>query len=352
MSVPNIQISSLTRIQRRRTLPVPGQVLVRQGQPVEVKTAIAEAVLEPKHILLDIANSLGISKHKADDLIQRTSGERINKGDLIAGPVGVLQRVVRAPQNGEIVMVGEGQVLIEVKQPAQQIYAGMPGTVVNLIPDRGAVVETIGAVVQGFWGNRHSAYGLIQSKVTSPDDVLSPDQLDMSQRGAILLGGHCDDPQVFQKATEIPLRGLILTSMASSLLPLARKKSFPILVLEGFGRRSLNIMSYNVLTTNKEREVAVNAEPFNPSEGTRPEVVIPLKADEDRLGESPIGEDIAPGKKVRVIRAPHAGRIATVERIFQEPVELPSGIHADVALVSFEKDQQATVPIANMEVIL
>ncbi len=352
MVAPNVQISSLNRIQRRRTLPVPGQVLVRQGQPVEVKTAVAETVLEPKHILLNIAHSLGVSDQKADELIQRTSGERINKDDLIAGPVGVLRRVVRAPQSGEIVMVGDGQVLIEVNQPAYQVHAGMPGTVVELIPNRGAVVETIGAVVQGFWGNRHSAFGLIQSKLTSPDDVLSPDQLDMSQRGAILLGGHCDDAQIFRKATEIPLRGLILTSMASSLLPLARKKSFPILVLEGFGRRSLNIMSYNVLTTNKEREVAVNAQAFDPTTGIRPEVVIPLKADEDRVGESPVGEEIAPGKKIRVIRAPHAGRIATIERIFQEPIQLSSGLHAEVALVSFENDQQATVPLANMEVIV
>ena len=352
MAVPSVQISSLTRIQRRRTLPVPGQVLVRQGQPVEVKTAVAEAVLEPKHILLNIASALGISNEKADELIQRTTGERINKDDLIAGPVGVMRRVVRAPQNGEIVMVGDGQVLIEVKQPAYQIHAAIPGTVVELIPNRGAVVETIGAVVQGVWGNRHSAFGLIQSKLSSPDDVLSSDQLDMSQRGAILLGGHCADPRVFQKATEIPLRGLILTSMASSLLPLARKKNFPILVLEGFGRRSLNIMSYNVLTTNKEREIAINAEPFDHATGARPEVVIPLKADEDRVGESPIGEEIAPGTKIRVIRPPHAGRIATIERLFQEPIQLPSGLHADVALVSFENDQQATVPIANMEVIV
>lgn len=352
MLAPSIQISPLTKIRRQRVLPIPGLVLVRQGQPVEVKTAVAEAELEPKHILLHIDKALHVSSQKADQLIQRSIGEFVNQDDLIAGPVGIMRRVVRAPQDGEIVMAGEGQVLIKINQPAYELRAGMPGTVTDLVPGRGAVIETVGALVQGVWGNGHSTFGLIQSKLNAPDDELAVDHLDMSQRGAILLGGHCANAQIFQKATEIPLRGLVLVSMASALIPLAKKRSLPILVLEGFGRKALNTMSYNVLTTNKEREIAVNAEPTDHTTGDRPEVVIPLKAAEENVDEGPTSQDLAPGTKIRVVRAPHTGKIATIETIFTGPVKLPSGLHVPAALVRFENDHQASVPIANMEVVI
>ena len=94
MIAPSLQISPLTTIRRQRVLPVPGQVLVRQGQPVEVKTPIAEAIVEPKHILLDIAKALRVSSQKADELLQREAGEKVERDDLLAGPVGLMRRVV------------------------------------------------------------------------------------------------------------------------------------------------------------------------------------------------------------------------------------------------------------------
>jgi len=349
MLAPVIQISPLAKIRRHRELPAPGKVVVRQGQKVEALDIIAETILAPEHIMLNIARSLNVTTEKADELIQRAAGETINKGDLIAGPVGLAKRVVRAPRSGRIVVAGDGLVLMQVNSTPYEVHAGMPGAVTDLIPDRGAVVEATGALVQGVWGNAQTEFGLMQVKMKSPDDQLTTDHLDVSQRGSIILGGYCGDGRVFQKAAEIPLRGLILTSMDSALIPFAQKAPFPILVLEGFGFHPLNAISYNVLVTNNGREISLNAEALDHYKGIRPEIVIPLGASREPEDSSLSVEDFAPGHKIHLVRAPHAGKTGTIASLFHEPIRFPSGIRALGADIILSNDQHVTVPLANLE---
>jgi len=349
MLAPVIQISPVTKIRRHRELPVPGKIIVRQGQKVEALDIIADAILAPEHLMLDIARSLNVSTEKADDLIQRAAGETINKDDLIAGPVGITQRVVRAPRSGRIVVAGDGLVLLQVNSTPYEVHAGMPGTVTDLIPDRGAVVEATGALIQGVWGNGQTEFGLMQTKLESPDDQLTTDHLDVSLRGSIILGGYCADPQVFQKADEIPLRGLILTSMDSALIPFAQKAPFPILILEGFGFHPLSAIGYNVLTTNNGREISLNAQALDHYKGIRPEIVIPLDVSREPEDVSLAVEDFAPGHSVRVVRAPHIGKTGTIETLSHEPFQFPSGVRAFGADIVLSDNEHATVPLVNLE---
>ena len=352
MLAPVVHITPLTKIRRHRELPFPGNIIVRQGQKVEARDVIAEAQLEPEHILLDIARSLHVSLEKADDLIQRAAGEFVTKDDLIAGPAGITQRVVRAPRSGRIVVAGDGQVLMEVNTPPYELHAGIPGTITDLIPDRGAVIETTGALVQGVWGNGRAEFGLMQTKLDSPDSHLTRDMLDVSLRGAIVLGGYCDDPQVLQKAAEIPLRGLIFVSMHTAMIPHAQKAQFPVLVLEGFGFHPLNAIGYNVLVTNNGREIALNAESVNHYKGIRPEIVIPLDAGNDLHDMSLAVEDFSPGQKVRIIKAPYTGKTGSITTLSQEPLKFPSGIRALGAYITLADDEQVKVPLANLEKVI
>jgi len=349
MLAPVVQISSITKIRRHRELPVPGKVIVRQGQKVEALDIIAETVLSPEHIMLDIARSLNVSIEKADTLIQRAAGETINKDDLIAGPVGFTKRVVRAPRSGRIVVAGDGLVLLQVDSTPFEIHAGIPGTVTNLIPERGAVVEAAGALIQGIWGNGQIEFGLMQSKLEAPDDQFTTDHLDVSLRGSIILGGYCSDPKVFQKASDIPLRGLILTRMDSALIPFAQKSRIPILVIEGFGYHPLSAIGYNVLTTNDGREISLNAEPLDHYKGIRPEIFIPLDVSSEPEDVSLAVEDFAPGHKVRIVRAPHTGKTGTIETLSHEPIHFPSGLSALGAGIILSNNERATVPLANLE---
>jgi hypothetical protein len=235
---------------------------------------------------LNIAKGLGVSIEQADALIQCLVDDDVNEGDLIAGPIGITRRVVRAPVNGRVKLAGNGQVLIQVDKLPSKLQAGISGTVTQLIPDSGAVIETNGALIQGVWGNGLADFGLMQLKLEAPNDELTADQIDVSLRGTIVMGGYCPGAAILKKAAEVPVKGLVLTSIPSSLVPAAKKMPYPILVLEGFGKLPLNQISYNLLTTHTNREVAINAESFNPYSGERPELIIPLPT--SREPEAPV----------------------------------------------------------------
>ena len=285
MLAPVTHVLPFTTIQRERSLPVPGRVLVRQGQRVDPSDAVAEATLTPEHLVLDIAKGLALPRDRADEQIQRKAGEQVSEGDVLAGPVGITRRVVRAPRAGRVLIAGNGQMLLQVESRPFQLRAGIPGIVVGLILERGVVIENKGALVQGVWGNGRIDYGSLHVLASRPDHALSPDQLDASLRGAVVFAGYCDQAEVLKTAAEAPLKGLILSSMASALIPVAARMPYPIVLIEGFGLLPMNSAAFNLLVSNDRREVALNAEPWDRFANRRPEVFIPRQAGESRPAE-------------------------------------------------------------------
>jgi hypothetical protein len=351
MLTPVLHILPLTVVRKPRLLPIPGKVIVRQGQKVGSKDVIAEANLEPEHALLNITRGLKVSIEQADELIQCAVDDKVKVGDLIAGPIGVTKRVMRAPIDGKVKLVGEGKVLIQVDKPPFELYAGISGTIVQLIPDSGAVIETTGALIQGVWGNGHADYGLMQVKIKSPTDEITQDQIDVSLRGAIIMGGYCQDPEFLIKAKDVPIRGLILVSMSPRLIPIASKMKYPILVLEGFGKLPLNPISYNLLTTNQNREISLNAEKVDIYAGQRPEIIIPLPS--SREPENPVAlEELVVGQRVRISRRPYQARTGIVESLYNGLEKFPSGLRAPAAEISLEEGKSVKVPLANLEIII
>lgn len=350
MLAPILHILPLTTIRRERLLPVPGKVVVRKGQKVNATDVIAEAQLNNEHLLLDISRGLGLSEEKADQYLQCKAGMAVSQGDILAGPVGMAKRVVRSPKDGRVVLAGGGLVLLEVNTPPLELRAGLPGTVISLLESRGATIETSGALVQGVWGNGQIDFGLMYVQLQNPDDVLTPDRLDVSLRGSVVLAGHCDDGEVLKAAAGLPLRGLILSSMDASLIPVAMKMRYPIIILEGFGKLAMNSVAYKLLTTNEQREVALNAQPWDRFKGARPEVVIPLPASP----EPPIPPEtdmFAAGQRVRIVRAPKTGSIGTIIELRPGTTPLPSGVLAPAAVVRLESGENTLLPLANLEVI-
>jgi hypothetical protein len=345
-----VHVLPLTTIRRERAMPISGRLLVRQGQKVAPRDIIAEATLAPEHLLLNVSRSLGVSTKQAQSFIQREVGDEVAEGDLIAGPVGLTRRVLRAPVSGRISIIRKGKILLEVETVPHELQSGMTGVVTDLISDRGAVIETVGALIQGVWGNGEMDFGLMQNMLQAPDGKLTSDQLDVSLRGTIILGGYCDEPKALHNAADIPVKGLILSSISATLIPLAEKMPYPIVVLRGFGFRPFDSVSYNLLTTNQNREISINAVSFDHFSGTRPEIVIPLSSSNDP--NHPLEtEDYEAGQNVRLMRSTDQNSIGTIEYILDTPAELPSGLRAVSAKINLENGETAIVPLANLEVL-
>ena len=349
MLAPVTHFISPVMIRRERLLQSPGKVLARKGQKVSATDVVAEGILSPSHLQLDVGRALGVSVEKADSLIQCTTGDRIEKGDVVAGPVGWMRRVLRAPKGGVVLLVGGGQVLVELDSQPFQLKAGMPGEVADLIPDRGVIIENTGALLQAVWGNGRIDFGLLSILARTPDHILEPEQLDVSLRGSVVLAGHCASAEALGAIDEIPLRGLILSSLAPSLIPIAEKLNAPVIVLEGFGSLPMNAIAHKLLSTNERNEVAINAEPWNRYKATRPEIIIPVPAP-GSVASPKDGFVFEAGQQVRSFRAPCKGKIGQITRLKGSTV-LPSGINAQAAEVRLENGDLVTLPLANLEVL-
>jgi len=350
MRAPSFYILPLGTITRTRVLPFSGRVLVRVGQKVSSSDVIAEASISRKHIVVDLAEKLQLTGAKLDANIKVKRGQKISKGDLIAQAGGVFGREVLAPVDGRVAALGGGKLVLETSRAAVEIYAGLVGTVTEVIEERGAVIRASGAVVQGVWGNGKIDAGVLLSLIEKPDDVLDPARLDVSLRGSVLLAGHVAEAKALKNAAELPVRGLIVSSIAPNLVSLARQMPYPILVLDGFGRRPMNSAAFKLLSTNIKRDAAVNAASVNKKQGLVPEVFLSLPFNQEPP-EAPVVEKFASGQTVHIVSMLQPGRIGTIAFLPEEMSILPSGVRAQSAQVRLESGEEIIVPLSNLEVL-
>jgi hypothetical protein len=350
MQAPLIHILPLTTITRERLLPVAGRVTARLNQKVGPTDVVAEAAWSREHVLIDVAGALRLSIPAADRLLRCKVGDTLPASAEVAVGTGLFPKTVRTPKEGKVIAAGGGQVLLETGETSLQLRAGLPGNVIEVVPDRGVVIKTVGALIQGVWGNGRIETGVMVNLAEKPDGVLTSARLDVSMRGSIILGGMCKDAETLQTAAEVSVRGLILSSLFPSLLPLASKMRFPIMVTDGFGSLPMNSAAYRLLSTNAKREVTLNAEPYDRYTGARPEVIIPLPVTTEPT--PPLdAEDFAAGQTVRMRRPPSVGAIGTLVTLRPGLTLLPSGLRAPAADVKMETGETVIVPLVNLEVV-
>lgn len=343
-------ISPMATIRRERRLPYPGTILVHGNERVHASDVIAETEIQSRHAFLDIARGLGVGVGEVPRFMQRAVGDTIDQGDVIAGPVGIARRTIRAPGDGKIVKLEGGKVLFQERTRTYQLRAGFPGTVVASDGATVVSIETVGALLNTVWGNGKRGFGVMRMVDGDPGGRLVTDRLDIILRGAVLVAGICDHPAPLHQATELSVRGLILGSMISDLIPVARRMPYPIVLTEGFGILPMNPAAFDLLNSNGGREAAVDAEMASEKHFKRTEVIIPLPATQEVSIPDEI-VPIAPGVRVRVLRPPYQADVGTVREVLERAVPYPSGILARSASVELQGVGIKTVPLANLEIL-
>jgi len=351
MLAPVSHTLALTTIVRRRELPVPGEVIARLNQRLLATDVVAEANFSHSHHLIDVAHRLELKPDVAEKMIKVNVGDNLAEGTVVAQGKGIIPQKIKVEHSGRVVAVGGGQILLDISGKEFSLKAGISGEVIELLPKRGVVIQEVGALVQGVWGNGKVNGGKLHVLTKSPTDIVEASQIDISLRGFVILAGSCQDAKSLRAAADITARGLILSSLHPSLLKLARKMPYPIIVTDAIGKQPMNPRAYKILSTNAERDnITVNAEPYHRFTGARPEVIIPLQ----QVEPPPRPQDAVPfeeGQKVRLRRAPHAGATGTLRELPEEHQRLPNGLRVLAGRVQLEHGEQVLVPLVNLEVL-
>ena len=161
----------------------------------------------------------------------------------------------------------------------------------------------------------------------------------------------CLDEKVLLSAEDLPIRGMILASMDATLVHTALSVSYPIILIEGFGKLAMNHNAFNILVSGARREAAIVAETWNRSKNTRPEVVIvlPEGVRPELLKES---LPLAVGQVVRVVSPPYKSLTGTVTNLQPGQSVLPGGLRAQTAGVRLMNGDIVQVPLSNLEIIV
>lgn len=346
---PETRVSAMTRISRQRILPAPGEVSVQVGQRVEPWDIVAQAVKPGGYRIVEVARALRVSEDAMAEFLLKQEGDAVSAGEALAARGGLFRRVVRAPVSGFVAAVGAGRLLIEADTSLVEVRAGMRGRVTSVRRGWGAVVETTGAIAQGVWGNEREGHGVLKSLVDSPEAILTREKMELGAQGAVVLAGQGVTFEALEFAKDIQVRGIIVGSLETSLLPAVRAASCPVIVTESWGAVPMSRPIFDVLYANNGREVSLDGRVRVGWEDLRPEVIIPIVASDDSPSEPPSDQPLVQGDAVRILRQPHAGATGTVIRIPESPRRQPTGMVLHGVEVRLIDGEQVFVPFANIE---
>jgi hypothetical protein len=373
---PGLRVAEYTRRQARRALPIAGRVLVQAGDRVSAQQVAAETLLPGDITPLNIAKILSLPPEDVPGCMLRKEGDRIAPGDVIArtkGIFGMFQTEHRSKVTGVIESISSvtGQVIVRGEPLPLQVLAYLAGTVVQILPNEGCVIEAPVTFIQGIFGIGGETFGTIRLGCRSHDQELTADRILPDMKGCIVIGGARMRVDAIERARQFGVTAVVsggiddedLKKVLGYDLGVAITGSenigLTLIITEGFGDIAMAERTFRLLASRQGAEAAVNGATQIRAGVMRPEIVIPwTQPPEGRTGQAgresePVQESgyLEIGMPVRIIRDPHFGKIGAVKALPPEPQVLESGSKARVLEVKFDSGESVIIPRANVELI-
>ena len=343
-------VTTQATIRRRRVLPLPGRVLCRYDDYVASDRVIAEADVAMGYHLLDLAYHLETRRIDLKRMLVKKVGDTVEEGEVIARAGWLFRTECVSPVRGKLIDARRGKVLIEALPEHIDLRALYPGRVVNVIPERGALIEITCALAQGVWGTGRELRGQLDCVVPDRESVLTADMIHVSQMGTVLVGGRTLAPHAIDAAVENEVGAIVVGSLSSRLIPAIKASGLSVMVTEGFGDFAMNGRIFDLLLSNVGRVACLSPAVQTRWAVHRPEIVIPLTQETQPPVLEP-GQDVQVGDTVRPLRAPYIGIVGRVTAMPAMPHLLASGVRARVAEVDLGSAGKAYIPFENLEVL-
>jgi hypothetical protein len=367
---PGLKVVTQVRHRVRRVLPIAGNVLVKVGDHVDAEQVVAETFMPGDVTPLNLSNILSLSPAEVKSCLLKSEGERVEPGEILArtkGIFGLFKNDYRSKAGGtlESVSAVTGQVILRGKPVPVQVRAYLSGTVIEVVPKEGVVVEADVSLIQGIFGIGGEAFGPIALACRDPNERLDAGQITAEHKGKIVIGGGRMTGEAIRQAVKVGAAALVsggiddqdLKEILGYDLGVAITGSehigVTLIVTEGFGEIAMADRTFRLLASRNGAAAAVSGATQIRAGVLRPEIAIPIPhagvaAARD---EATIESTLKLGANVRIIRDPHFGVIGKVAGLPHELTTLESGSKARVLEVAVDGSQKIVVPRANVELI-
>ncbi|MBI2955141.1 MAG: hypothetical protein HYY30_12555 [Chloroflexi bacterium] len=354
--IPTLRVAAEVKLCKARCLPVDGDVLVDPGERVAPGDLVARASVRGEAFRVNLVEALGLKDGESvAKYLLKSPGDAVSAGEEIArGKGGFVggKRVCTSPIEGTIASgpTMSGDILIAPDPHDIEVQALLPGQVVGILPQRGVIVESVGAYVQCVTCVGGECQGTIKVVAGSPAQPLEPELVDDSCTGAFLVAGSVTLPAL-RAALFVGVGAVIVGSVTATTFQWLRDNSQPVTVIitEGFGAMPISRRTFDLFRANAGRRAYILGSGEKGANSAPAEIFIPAVESKPGLGGAEAA--LAVGSIVRIVRGDSFGALARVVALPDRARPLGSGVRSEIARLSLEDGQEIVVGRGNIEVV-
>jgi len=364
---PGMKVKRAVVVRKTRRLPILGEVLVKKGDELGFDTIVAKTDIPGEPNVVRIDEILGVLSEDVPVYMVKKVGDKVEKDEIIAkssSMFGLIKKNVASPFAGIIESVSDssGQVVIRAPPIPVELKAYVRGTVAEVIPKEGVIIETNAAFIQGICGISGERHGKIRVAIGTPEDVLTAETISPDDKGKILIGGSLVTYDAIEKALQVGAIGVVAGGIEGNCLSKfigyemgvaitgEEEVGLTLIITEGFGKMRMSSRTFSLLKEFDGHEAAINGTTQIRAGVLRPEIIIPHKLVLSK-SEKELGRGMVPGTPVRIIGDPYFGKIGTVSSLPVQLKKVETGSDVRVVDVKLEDGEIVTVPRANVEII-
>ncbi len=366
---PGLKVLAYTVVEKHRRLPLPGEVLVKEGEKVKAEQIVAKTSLPGSVQTCNIAGLLGILPDEIDEAMLKKVGDDVQKNEIIAqskGLFGLFKSTVKSPITGKIESISKitGQVILREPPIPVQVIAYIDGEISKVFPEEGVMVKTHGSFIQGIFGIGGETIGELALATDDPGTVLTEQEINESFKNKIIIGGAMVTYDALIKARNVGAKGLITGGIEDQDLKKfmgydigvaitgSENVGLTIITTEGFGKLRMADRTFSLLKSLVGKKTSINGATQIRAGVMRPEVIVPLeKAPDKKVTHITTGSGLEINMAVRIIREPYFGMIGRVVSLPVALENIDTESKVRVLEVELDNNKRVKLPRANVEII-